>query len=174
MVYGTTFFVCLTFSYIIYIDMQKLVSGSGAGLLSADYRRKSIPWQIFGDKPFSFVIPADYDYDLVELKKTLSARARDKINGLFLQGTYNPYIRFQPFPPTHVNVNYLLDPRKLLESKELDPLYDEHKDGFAPGRADPMLFPKIAMFPFDPNSHPQPTEKGQNWWEVLEDFFMSD
>lgn len=98
----------------------------------------------------------------------------DRVNTLFLAGTYNPYVRDSPLPPIHLNLNYLVDPIATKLAWEYRNLYDEHKEGPCEKRADPLIFPGVAAIPFDPNSHPVPSEKGVRWFTVVKDFFTKD
>jgi hypothetical protein len=98
-------------------------------------------------------------YQVEVLKQELTTVVDQHLNKLFLDGLYNPFVRMYPFPPTHVNVNYLVNPADLRTYAEYRNLYDEHKDGFAYGRADPLEFPGVASIPFDPNQLPTPKVK---------------
>jgi hypothetical protein len=111
------------------------------------------------------------DFELQCLNEFLRQRCEDTQHRMFLSGEYNPYVRETAVPPTHINVNYLLDPRTLVADRELRGLYDSHKDGPCESRADPMYFPGMATVPFNPNQHPVSTEKGTSWVNVVKDFF---
>lgn len=104
----------------------------------------------------------------------LKERRDDTVDSMFLAGTYNPFIREQGFPPIHINLNYLIDPSALVYSAAYDKLYDEHAIGPCDSRADPLHIPGTARFPFDPNSHPTPTEVEIPWWKIVQEFFISD
>lgn len=100
---------------------------------------------------------------------------------LQLSGSVNPYLRTWPFPPLHINVNYLVDPRAYALSREFDPLYDEHKEGaFAPGRAEPIVVPGIPATPFDPNERARPLSSTppvapwQKFQTAVKDLFSDD
>jgi len=110
----------------------------------------------------------------IEIKKMniyLKLKCQDRINLLFLGGSYNPYIRNVPYPPIHININYLIDPKIILLNSQLNPLYDQHKEGICEHRADPMIIPGIASIPFDPNQKPISTEVTTPWWQLVKDFF---
>lgn len=100
---------------------------------------------------------------------------------LQLSGSVNPYLRTWPFPPLHINVNYLVDPRAYALSREFDPLYDEHKEGvFAPGRAEPIVVPGVPATPFDPNERARPVSSTppvapwQKFQTAVKDLFSDD
>ena len=105
-----------------------------------------------------------------ELRAYCDACVKDRHESQFLQGSYNPFVRTAPFPPTHLNFNYLLDPRGLRFGYEYDRLYEENKDGIASHRADPLFIPNIARIPFDPNQHPV-GEDDAAWLTVLRESF---
>lgn len=109
---------------------------------------------------------------LKELSDTLNNLCKERENSLFVQGIYNPYIRSYPFPPLHVNFNYLLNPRAAAYSIKYNTLYDEHKDGAAINRADALMIPGVAQIPFDPNQQPVPREN-KPWYKVLVDIYSS-
>ena len=91
---------------------------------------------------------------------------------MFLAGAFNPYVREAPYPPTHINFNYLIDPRQVATSLTYRPLYDEHKDDVVDNRADPLIFPNARDdLRFDPNDHPVPVDKDVPWQELVYDFF---
>jgi len=106
------------------------------------------------------------------LRSQLAEACADRERYLFLQGAYNPYVRDLPFPPTKLSFHYLLDPRAMAFSRTYDRLYDEHVDGPALSRAQPLLVPGVADMPFDPNEHAVPKEN-RPWWQVLQEFYKS-
>lgn len=108
------------------------------------------------------------------LQEYTKSRSSERINSLFLSGSYNPYVRDSPLPPIHLNLNYLIDPTAAKLGWEYRSLYDEHKEGPCENRADPLIFPGVAAIPFDPNSHPVPTEKGTSWVTLVRDFFTKE
>jgi len=108
--------------------------------------------------------------DLDDLQARLEERCRDRVRSLYLLGAYNPYIRDRPWAPTHINFNYLIDPRALALGLEYNKLYDEHVDGPAINRALPLAIPGVAQVAFDPNDHPVPKEN-KPWWQVLIDYY---
>ena len=114
-----------------------------------------------------------YGAELLELQTFLRDTRTSRVQTLFLQGTYNPYTRFQAFPPTHLNLNYLFDPRAFRFSRAYDPLYDEHSEGPAENRADQLRVPDLSHVVFDPNLHPVPKEKKDVWKTVI-DFYRND
>ena len=81
------------------------------------------------------------DYEINQISSLFQEAKQDRIDSLFLQGVYNPYIRRYPFPPLHVNLNYLVDPRSIAFGLDYNHLYDAHYDGPAERRADPLLIP---------------------------------
>lgn len=115
----------------------------------------------------------DAGFELQCLREFLRQRQEDTLCTLTLAGVYNPYVRETPLPPLHVNLNYLLDPKALLVSREYKHLYDEHKEGPCERRADAMHFPGMARVPFNPTEHPVSTEKANRWVDVVKDFFFS-
>lgn len=76
-----------------------------------------------------------------EVQRQLAELCTEKVQGGFVSGRYNPYVRDQPFPPVRFSFNYLLNPKALVYSLSYDKLYDEHKDGIATNRAAPLLIP---------------------------------
>lgn len=130
-----------------------------------------------------FQLPADYDLDTNDLRNRLRRLSQEAITSLTLDGGINPLLRTLPFPPVHINVNYLLNPASVLADRSFSVLYDEHKDGYAAGRADSMTFPGIATFPFDPRDRAQSEDerakpnalKGPQYWlRGLQDLFSTD
>jgi len=109
---------------------------------------------------------------LKRLNEILSNLCLERERSLFVQGIYNPYIRTYPFPPLHVNLNYLLNPRAAVYSISYNKLYDEHKDGLAINRADSLHIPGVTQIPFDPNQQPVPKEN-KPWYKVLIDIYSS-
>jgi hypothetical protein len=108
--------------------------------------------------------------DVDELQARLEERCRDRVRSLFLLGAYNPYIRDRPWAPTHINFNYLIDPRALALGLEYNKLYDEHVEGPAINRALPLVIPGVAQVAFDPNDHPV-AQENKPWWQVLIDYY---
>ena len=124
----------------------------------------------------SRLLRPQFDFSLEEhrLRRLVQQRVRDRVDALFLAGAYNPYVRDSPLPPTHINLNYYLDPRGLLLNREYNRLYDEQRAGPCEQRADPLRLPGVAAFPFDPNAHPIPSERDEPWWKLAYDFFTKD
>ena len=104
-----------------------------------------------------------------QLEKACKAR----VDTLFLMGAYNPFIRKYPFPPVHLNLNYLIDPRSLLFDAQFNRLYDEHVEGSAINRADNLILPGVSQVVFHPNRHPRAKEETP-WWRTLMDFYRAD
>lgn len=122
-----------------------------------------------------------YDGNHDRLEQQLKETENDMLLALQLSGSVNPYLRTWPFPPLHINVNYLVDPRAYALSREFDPLYDEHKEGaFAPGRAEPIVVPGVPATPFDPNERARPVSSTppvapwQKFQTAVRDLFNDD
>eukprot|EP01033_Poteriospumella_lacustris_P013026 gene13026-9320_t len=122
-----------------------------------------------------------YDANHDHLEQRLKETENDMLLALQLSGSVNPYLRTWPFPPLHINVNYLVDPRAYALSREFDPLYDEHKEGvFAPGRAEPIVVPGVPATPFDPNERARPVSSTppvapwQKFQTAVKDLFSDD
>ena len=109
--------------------------------------------------------------EIKKIENYIKLKCQDRINTLFLGGSYNPYIRNVPYPPIHININYLIDPKIIKLNSQYNPLYDQHKEGSCENRADPMMIPGIASIPFDPNQQPITTEVSIPWWQLVKDFF---
>ena len=109
-------------------------------------------------------------YDTNKLYKLLSEACKERENSLFVQGAYNPFIRSMPFPPTKINLNYLVDPRAASFGLTYDKLYDEHKDGAAINRAEPLIINGVAKIPFDLNEHAKPKES-KPWYSVIKELW---
>jgi hypothetical protein len=149
-------------------------------LLAVPHHRGSIKSAVDG-------IPAEAQLDLQNieaaykhidgainaLKDDMKEGIEERIRFLLLEGRYNPYIRRYPFPPIHLNLNYLIDPRTILVNREYGELYDEHKEGITTNRADPLWIPGLSRLPFDPNEQPVPKEN-RPWWQVLSAFFKNE
>jgi hypothetical protein len=75
-----------------------------------------------------------------------------------------------PFPPTKINLNYLVDPRAASFGLTYDKLYDEHKDGAAINRAEPLIINGVAKIPFDLNEHAKPKES-KPWYTVIKELW---
>lgn len=106
-------------------------------------------------------------------KQALKQRSDETVTASFLDGQYNPYVRTARYPPTHLNINYLLDPRGFVVDREFNELYDEKNTGPVMNRADGMVFPGVASVPFDPTDHPIPKDY-QPWWAKVAEYFTSD
>lgn len=122
------------------------------------------------------MIESDYnhiDYEVNDLRDKLKEIRTERVRSLFLSGSYNPYIRNLPFPPTHINLNYLFDPRAIPVNREYNKLYDEHVDGVVSNRADPLHIPGVSRMPFNPDDNPVPRDV-KPWWKVLIDFYRNE
>lgn len=126
-------------------------------------RSNLIPYQAFG---FSGIIQ--------QLKQELWELLNDKKKSLQLQGLFNPFIREYFFPPTHINLNYLIEPSAIATGLEYNKLYDKHIDGYVENRADPLIFDGVANTPFDPNKKPTYQQKTESVWEAVKDFFREE
>ncbi|KAJ1439396.1 hypothetical protein B484DRAFT_415865 [Ochromonadaceae sp. CCMP2298] len=115
-----------------------------------------------------------FELEKRRLHHHVTTRGAERVNALFLAGTYNPYIRDSPFPPTHINLNYLVDPSAVAANRAYKQLYDEHKEGPCDGRAEPLVIPGVAAIPFDPNQHPSGTEKSESLLSMVKDYFRGD
>jgi len=109
----------------------------------------------------------NFNVERQQLARFIDDAVADRINTLFLTGAYNPFLRTLKTPPLHFNFNYLFDPRVYTFSREYDTLYDEHRDGPAEHRAEPIRLPEVSRVVFDPNIHPVPKDKPLNPWEVF-------
>ena len=89
---------------------------------------------------------------------------------LFLQGSYNPFVRTVNFPPLHLNLNYLIDPRSIPFEFEHRRHYDVHSDTIATNRGDLLHVPNTATIPFSPNYLPQ-GDKDPSWWQKLQTYY---
>ena len=115
----------------------------------------------------------DFTTDTARLSKELVMKAADKVQTLWLQGLYNPYIRDAPWAPTHINFNYLIDPKAIVFDSQYDQLYDAEEDKIVTNRADGIALPGLAKVVFDPNRHPVPLDE-KPWWVTLKEFYFSD
>lgn len=112
---------------------------------------------------------------LLRFAADIEDRVKERIDSLFLGGQYNPYVRDAPFPPTHINLNYLIDPRAVILGMQYDGVYDEHLDAVVPDRADPLLFPGVSTtIVVDPNAKPSSKETETPWTELVRDFFTEE
>lgn len=66
----------------------------------------------------------DCSSETKRLRTRFLSMVSDRMDQLVLAGTVNPYLRDSPLPPTHINLNYLLDPRSLQTDFEMAGLYD--------------------------------------------------
>jgi hypothetical protein len=114
-----------------------------------------------------------FELEKRRLQFHVTSRAAERVKALWLAGTYNPYTRDCPYPPTHINLNYLIDPKAVANSG-FDKLYDEHKEGPCDTRAEPMQIRGAAAIPFDPNQNPTASEKRPPVWKEVVEFFTTD
>jgi len=144
------------------------------GILSTSY----LPEKNTEIKDYSF---PSADFKLSSLREQLKQLRSESLSAVIIQGKHNPYIRTAPFPPCHINFNYQLDPSSIQKlfvwnrtGRELKQIYDVQKPGFARGRAEPMKFPGVADFPFDPAFTPPSLSraaesKNYTWFDRLRD-----
>jgi len=151
--------------FLIFAVMLNILHGKSAVGLFAPALLRGAEARI---APLESKFPTEYS--VKSLRSYLSDACKDREKLLFLQGTYNPYIRDKPYPPTHININYLIDPRAISAAAEYEKLYDEQIDGPTVNRANPLLIPGVARVPFDPNEHPVPKDQ-RSWWNMLVDFY---
>ena len=114
-----------------------------------------------------------YTYEVNSLRLRLSRSIPEMEKQLFVSGAYNPFMREAPYPPTRVNLNYLINPATALQSIGYDRLYDDN-DASSKGtdRADSLHFPGFAQFPFDPNDNPVPKDN-KPWYQILIDLYKN-
>ena len=124
--------------------------------------------------PANIEVAFGFGLEHFKLRRFLSEYAKERVNFLYLSGSYNPFIRTLSTPPTHININYLFDPRTYIFNRELNHLFDEHNDGPEPYRADPLIHPMVGRVVFDPNVQPISRETKPKWWKVLYDFYLGD
>ena len=115
----------------------------------------------------------DFSTDVVRLGGDLAMKCTDKVKTLWLQGLHNPYVRDAPWAPTHINFNYLIDPKAIVFDSQYDQLYDAQEEKILINRADGISLPGLAKVVFDPNKHPVPLED-KPWWVTLKEFYFSD
>lgn len=143
---------------------------SGDGYLSETFKKMNLPVDFQLNSQFQYTSK----YEISQFKSVCNELKEDRIRASFIQGAYNPFIRNYPFPFTHLNINYLIDPRSVLVNSEYNKLYDEHADKIVPfNRADPLHIPGVSRLPFNPDEHPVPKDN-RPWWQVLVDFYKSD
>jgi hypothetical protein len=118
-------------------------------------------------------VSMDLRTDIARLRRELAAKCADKVRALWLQGLYNPYVRDAAWAPTHINFNYLIDPKALVFDAKYDRLYDAQEERICANRADGIPLPGMATVVFDPNQHPVPLDD-KPWWTTLKEFYFSD
>jgi hypothetical protein len=158
--------ILLGFTRLLYISDSK--SEVGIIFHSKAENPKSFPLDTLGS---SFIFWNSFN----RLKKQLRTISNERKNQLFLSGAYNPFLRDASFPPIHLNLNYLFDPRSVLYGRDFVRMYDEHRDGsVALNRASPLEIPGVAKITFDPSLHPYPSEPFKPWWKVIVDFLNNE
>lgn len=114
----------------------------------------------------------DATFEKHRLRLHVQQRSTERIRELSLAGTHNPFVRNYPFPPLHLNVNYLLNtrapPRFVLKDREVQKFYDV-RPGVGEDRANPLVFDGVAMIPFNPNDGP-PEPDSRGFFAKLRDF----
>lgn len=140
--------------------IDSVYSGGGGG--GGSGKIPSTQWNSMG-----------FTTDTARLSKELVMKAADKVQTLWLQGLYNPYIRDAPWAPTHINFNYLIDPKAIVFDSQYDQLYDAEEEKIVTNRADGIALPGLAKVVFDPNRHPVPLNE-KPWWVTLKEFYFSD
>ena len=150
--------------------------GSGEGLLgSSPSSAGTSSWLPVSPNRASQMLlnVLDTQTEFRRLRAVCMDRVQERMRALVLAGSVNPFLRDSPLPPTHINLNYLVDPRGLSADWQLKGLYDA-QDESGRVRADPLQFPGIAQVPFDPAEHPIPKSKDAPWHKVLMEFFLQD
>lgn len=123
-------------------------------------------------------LPADYDIDQTDLRRAFDLEIKQALKAMQLSGKYNPFLRDPrwPLPPIKLSLAYLFDPRDFVlgsPERAYAKLWDEQRVGYAPNRADAMVFPNVAQIPFDPNYHPTLSEEFKDstpWWKKVKSF----
>eukprot|EP00981_Chlorochromonas_danica_P013663 scaffold6634_cov229-Ochromonas_danica.AAC.7 len=137
-------------------DLNALLADNyGEGILQADLLS-------FSSSPL---------FSVHQMRSQLELVSKQVVEKLLAQGTINPFLRTSIFPPTHININFLISPQTSPVSKEL---YDEHLPGVSERRAYPMRFDGVAQYPFDFNEVPKSTEREESWLDMLKGFFGQD
>lgn len=114
-----------------------------------------------------------YDAEVKALANYCTTATKDRVDTLFLQGVYNPFVRTANYPPCHFNLNYLIDPRGIGFEIEHSRHYDTHEDRIIVNRAEALHVPSTARIPFNPMDIPQ-GKKEPSWWSQLRDFYLAD
>lgn len=105
----------------------------------------------------------DATFEKYQLLLHMQQRCTEHIHAQSLAGAHNPYVRNYPFPPFHLNFNYLLDPKGLFANREFARMYDDPNFGPCENRADPLVFDGVAMMPFNPYDLPLKPDPRSNW-----------
>lgn len=108
----------------------------------------------------------DGTFEKYQLSMYIQQACTECVREQSLAGAYNPYVRNYPFPPFHLNFNYLLDPKGLFANKEFARMYDDPRFGPCENRADPLVFDGVAMVPFSPNDLPLPPDPRGTWQKI--------
>ena len=111
-----------------------------------------------------------YNAEMDSLSIYCYKATKERMDHLFLQGSYNPFVRTANFPPLHLNLNYLIDPRSIPFEFEHRRHYDVHSDTIATNRGDLLHVPNTATIPFSPNYLPQ-GDKDPSWWQKLQTYY---
>lgn len=112
----------------------------------------------------------DINRNKVDFLQHMNQRCKEHMDSLFLSGAINPYMRLLPFPPTHLNFNYLINTKEYTSWREFNQMYDEHKEGVCLNRADALKFPQIASIPFDPLENLK-SDNRPSFWTQLKEYF---
>lgn len=119
-------------------------------LLAADYisRSKSKNW--------------------LELSKRMREASVEYLSGRAVEGSYNPFHRVAWWPATHLNLNYLSNPRTWSQQWSFRQLYDTHVEGPAADRAEPLMLRDVmSKVTFDPSQAPIPRDAVKSTWDVV-------
>jgi len=123
-----------------------------------------------GSKDLPRLPQFDASFEKYQLLLHMQHAVTEFVHAQSLAGAHNPFVRNYPFPPFHLNFNYLLDPRDFFKSREFARMYDEPSFGPCENRADPLLFDGVAIVPFSPMDQPlrpdprQLWHKTRDWW----------
>ena len=93
-----------------------MVIGSGEGLLgSSPSSAGTSSWLPVSPNRASQMLlnVLDTQAEFRRLRAVCMDRVQERMRALVLAGSVNPFLRDSPLPPTHINLNYLVDPRGL-------------------------------------------------------------
>lgn len=155
--------------FIDLVRISAMVTGSvEAGLTATAAPRKAarfISWLGPSELP-----QFDASFEKRRLNFHMQQFITERTSELFLDGSYNPYVRTSPLPPLQVNVNfYAPDVRGMIQNWELSRLYDDPIKGPCIDRADPLFFKGVAVIPFNPNELPVLPKRP--FWKSVKSFF---